>query len=111
MAHVFRALNARLNEILPQSQSGREFLTFAYYNIKDNILISECEKPNDNKTFSSVSEKTIKKDLKILVKRGEIEAHQQTVELEGKQYTPMVYGSLSAFLADIEQAEAILAEN
>ena len=54
---------------------------------------------------------TIRKDLKILVKRGEIEAHQQTVELDGKQYTPVVYGSLSAFLADIEQAEAILAEN
>ena len=68
------ALNARLNKILPQSQSVREFLTFAYYNIEADFLISKCEKPSDNKTFS-VSEKTIKKDLKILVDRGEIEAH------------------------------------
>ena len=58
-----------------------------------------------------MSEKTIKKDLKILVDRGEIEAHQQTVVLDGKRYSPMVYGSLEAFLTDIERAEAILAEN
>ena len=54
---------------------------------------------------------TIRKDLKILVKRGEIEAHQQTVVLDGKRYSPMVYGSLDGFLTDVEQAEAILAEN
>ena len=54
---------------------------------KDNFIISECDKPSDSKTVSSVSEKkTIRKDLKILVKRGEIEAHQQTVVLDGKQY-------------------------
>jgi len=104
------ALNARLNKILPQSQSGREFLTFAYYNIEDNLLISKCEKPSDNKTFR-VSEKTIKKDLKILVKRGVIEAHQQTVVLDGKRYSPVVYGSLNAFNADIERAKAVLSEN
>ena len=52
---------------------------------------------------------TIRKDLKILVKRGEIEAHQQTVVLDGKWYSPMVYGSLDGFLTDVEQAEAILA--
>ena len=49
--------------------------------------------------------------MKILVKRGEIEAHQQTVVLDGKRYSPMVYGSLDGFLTDVEQAEAILAEN
>ena len=41
---------------------------------------------------------TIRKDLKILVKRGEIEAHQQTVVLDGKRYSPMVYGSLDGKL-------------
>ncbi len=58
-----------------------------------------------------LKKKTIRKDLKILVKRGEIEGHQQTVVLDGKRYSPMVYGSLDALLTDIEQAEAILAEN
>ena len=58
-----------------------------------------------------MSEKTIKKDLKILVKRGEIEAHQQTVVLDGKRYSPVVYGSLDAFLTDIERAKAVLSEN
>ena len=102
------ALNARLNKMLPKSQSGREFLTFAYYNIEDNTLISKCEKPSDNKTFR-VSEKTIKKDLKILVDRGVIEAHQQTVVLDGKRYSPVVvYGSLDAFRAEIEQARTVL---
>ena len=79
-------------------------------NIEDNTLISKCEKPSDNKTFR-VSEKTIKKDLKILVKRGEIEAHQQTVVLDGKRYSPVVYGSLDAFLTDIERAKAVLSGN
>ena len=79
---------------------------------KDNFIISECNKPSDSKTVSSVSEKkTIRKDLKILVKRGEIEAHQQTVVLDGKRYSPMVYGSLDAFLTDIERAKAVLSEN
>ena len=104
-------LNSRLAEISGGSQARHEFLTFAINNIEDNFINSECEKPSDNKTFSSVSEKTIRKDLKILVKRGEIEGHQQTVVLDGKRYSPMVYGSLDALLTDIEQAEAILAEN
>ena len=56
-----------------------------------------------------LKKKTIRKDLKILVKRGEIEVHQQTVVLDGKRYSPMVYGSLDGFLTDVEQAEAILA--
>ena len=79
---------------------------------KDNFIISECNKPSDSKTVSSVSEKkTIRKDLKILVKRGEIEAHQQTVVLDGKRYSPMVYGLLEAFLTDIERAKAVLSGN
>ena len=95
-------LNSRLAEISGGSQARHEFLTFAINNIEDNFINSECEKPSDNKTFSSVSEKkTIRKDLKILVKRGEIEGHQQTVVLDGKRYSPMVYGSLDALLTDI----------
>ena len=85
-------------------------MSFSRLLIIDNTLISKCEKPSDNKTFS-VSEKTIKKDLKILVKRGEIEAHQQTVVLDGKRYSPVVYGSLDAFLTDIERAKAVLSGN
>jgi hypothetical protein len=103
-------LNSTLAEILGGGQAGREFLTLAYNNIEKNSLLSECEKLNGSKGFSA-SEKTVRKDLKMLVDSRQIESRQETVELDGKQYSPVVvYGSLDAFRADIEQARVVLAE-
>ena len=58
----------------------------------------------------SVSARTVKDDLKKLVNDGLIEAHREPVVLDGKTYPTVVYGSLDAFKADIEQARAVLAE-
>ena len=103
-------LNSTFAAILGESQAGHEFLTFAYNNIEESSLISECEKLGYSKGFSA-SEKTVRKDLKMLVDSGQIESHRETVELDGKQYSPVVvYGSLDAFWADIDQARVVLGE-
>ena len=104
------SLNSTLAEMFGESHAGREFLTLAYNNIENDTLVSECEKLSHSKGLIA-SEKTIKKDLKMLVDDGLIEAHRETVELDGKRYSPVVvYGSLDAFKADIEQARVVLAE-
>jgi hypothetical protein len=47
----------------------------------------------------------------MLVDSGLIESHREAVELDGTRYSPVVvFGSLDAFKADIEQARAVLAE-
>ena len=104
------SLNSTLAKIWPESHAGREFLTLAYNNIEDIALISECEKLSDIKGLIT-SEKTVRKDLKMLVDSGLIESHREAVELDGTRYSPVVvFGSLDAFKADIEQARAVLAE-
>jgi hypothetical protein len=97
-------LNSTLAKMWPESQVGRRYLTFAYNNIEENSLISEGEITSHSVGFSA-SEKTIKKYLKKLADDGRIEAHQETVVLDGQTYPTVVYGSLDAFKADIEQAE------
>ena len=77
----------------------------------DDVQIANAINPVIERLLVVYLKETIRKDLKILVKRGEIEAHQQTVVLDGKRYSPMVYGSLDAFLTDIERAKAVLSEN
>jgi len=98
-------LSSKLAEMLAESQVGRRYLTFAYNNnTEENSLISEGEITSHIKGFSA-SEKTIKKYLKKLADDGRIEAHQETVVLDGQTYPTVVYGSLDAFKADIEQVE------
>ena len=101
-------LNSKLAKMLGGSHAGRGHLTFAINNnTEDNSLISECEITSHSKGFSA-SEKTIRKDLKKLVDDGSIEAHQETVVLDGKTYPTVVYGSMDAFKTDIEQARDII---
>jgi len=103
-------LNSTLAEMLGGSHAGRGFAEFAYNNIEDNSLISNLCEPSGGKGLS-VSVRTLENDMKKLVEGGLIESHRETVELDGKQYSPVVvYGSLDAFKADIERARAVLAE-
>ena len=97
-------LSGTLAEIGCESQSGRRFLEVAYNNIEKSCLLSNREITSHSKGFS-VSEKTTKKDLKKLVDGGLIDAHRVTIVLNGKTYPTVVYGSLDAFKADIEQAK------
>jgi hypothetical protein len=97
-------LNSTLAKMWPESQVGRRYLTFAYNNIEESSLISKGEITSHSVGFSA-SEKTIKKYLKKLADDGRIEAHRETVVLDGQTYPAVVYGSLDAFKADIEQAE------
>jgi hypothetical protein len=99
-------LNSKLAEMLPESQVGRRFAEFAYNNksTEDNILLrSHCE-TSHSKGFS-VSERTFEDDMDKLAKNGLVDKHRSTVVLDGQTYPTVVYGSLDAFKADIEQAE------
>ena len=103
-----KGLTDRLDKIMSRSQSERDFLTFAHNNIQNNSFLSESEKVSYIKDFS-VSEKTIRKDLKVLVKNGQIQSHRVSIKLDGNRYPVVVYGSLDAFQAEIGQAEAAVA--
>ena len=98
-------LNGRLAKMFGESHAGRGFAEFAYNNIEENSLISNLCEPSGGKGLV-VSVRTLENDMKKLVDDGLIEAHRETVELDGKRYSPVVvYGSLDAFKADIEQAK------
>ena len=103
-------LNGTLAKMRGESQVGRKFAEFAYNNIEENPLVSNLCEPSGGKGLG-VSVRTLENDMKKLVDNGQIEAHRETIELNGKRYSPVVvYGSLDAFKADMEQAKAIIAE-
>ena len=102
-------LNSKLAEMGGESQVGRRFAEFAYNNksTEDNILLrSHCE-TSHSKGFS-VSARTLDDDMDKLAKDGLVDKHRSTVVLDGQTYPAVVYGSLDAFKADIEQARAVL---
>jgi len=100
-------LNSKLAEMGGGSHAGRGFAKFSYNNREENYLIRSLCEPSGGKGFP-VSVRTLEDDLKELVKDGLIEAHKETLVLDGKRYSPVVYGSLDAFKADIEQAKEII---
>ena len=102
-------LNSRLAEIGGGSESGHGLAELAYNNRDINSLISNLCITSHSKDFS-VSVRTVKDDLKKLVDDGVIEAHRESVVLDGKTYSIVVYGSLDAFKADVDQARAEPAE-
>jgi hypothetical protein len=102
-------LNSKLAEMLPGRQAGRRFAEFAYNNnTEDNSLISSHCETSHSKGFS-VSARTLEDDMDKLAKDGLVDKHRATVVLDGQTYPSVVYGSLDAFKADIEQARAVLA--
>jgi hypothetical protein len=102
-------LNSKLAEMLPGRQAGRRFAEFAYNNnTEDNSLISSHCETSHSKGFS-VSARTLEDDMDKLAKNGLVDKHRATVVLDGQTYPSVVYGSLDAFKADIEQARAVLA--
>jgi hypothetical protein len=105
-----RGLSSKLAEIGGGSHVGRGFAEIAINNnTEDDSLISNLCTTSHSKGFS-VSARTIKGDLKKIVNDGLIEAHRESVVLDGKTYPTVVYGSLDTFRADIEQARVVLAE-
>ena len=100
-------LNSKLAEMVGESHTGRGFAKFSYNNREENYLIRSLCEPSGGKGLP-VSVRTLEDDLKELVKDGLIEAYKETLVLDGKRYSPVVYGSLDAFKADIEQAREII---